>query len=667
MIVVLLASVITGWLGMGLVSNHASTALRLIVFIIVLNLAVLIPVQLVGAFNLVAGVPVRPAIILAAQLPLLLVAAVIGRRSRQTRGADESPLERRLRVPPVIRVACGLLIASYVIFAASSYTLYPSGWDGLAYHLPLALQWLQQESLRLPASLSWQYSMPGNGEILMKVGLGTGIEQSATVFNLGALTLVALGVFLLALRLSANRAVALACSLIALSMPILQFQVFSAYVDLYAAGFLLAGLVMFLDRDAPIWTDGRGTFTPDVLAGLAFGVAAGTKLIAVFYAGFAGLLMAAALLIREGWPRASRFSVLLVLGAFVSTGFWLLRGWSATGNPFFPLEIRALDLVLFEGIPPGEITPEDYWNHFVRSPAWWLIYPWTEWHDSGFSYGTGQGFGAAFATVVPLGLAYLLVDWFRNLRKAGLAQVLLAACIVCLGVWWFAMHQVPRFAMPLLVLSCALAAPLLARLFMTDLRLPGWLVLLAIGATVTISTATPALSIARRVRDGNPTRAEFYGLPAFLDSLPPGTRLLNLGNSRYNYGLAGPCVCNRITGDFEVSDPVEPHDLARVNPEYVVVDVYQDGETLHVLQTAGFRSLPLEPGAGPAAAQIWRAAPGAGEERGRVGGELLVRTRARPRPRGRRRGRSSRRVPERWMAMLELSYGRARSRSRSRS
>jgi hypothetical protein len=125
---------------------------------------------------------------------------------------------------PTYLLACGgILACSYLVFAVNLFTSYPSGWDALAYHFPIALHWLQSGSLRIPVSRGWQYGLPGNAEIGMMWLLSTGRQFLVPLVNGFAWIVVATGTYLIADRVVAeNRPVAAAATVIALSLPMVE-------------------------------------------------------------------------------------------------------------------------------------------------------------------------------------------------------------------------------------------------------------------------------------------------------------------------------------------------------------------------------------------------------------------------------------------------------------
>jgi hypothetical protein len=122
-------------------------------------------------------------------------------------------------------------------------------------------------------------------------------------------------------------------------------QVHSLLTDLPATAAVAAGAALTLraartDRHRLRWL---------ILAGLAFGLAAGSKYTAL-PAAVAGLAFIA--LLCRPRPRA----VAAVLVAFAApAAFWYVRNLVITGNPVFPTEVRIAGHVLFAG-PTGPLS-----------------------------------------------------------------------------------------------------------------------------------------------------------------------------------------------------------------------------------------------------------------------------------------------------------------------
>src|SRR5262249_10304255 len=152
-----------------------------------------------------------------------------------------------------------------------------------------------------------------NAEIGMMLLLNTGRQSLAPLVNVFAAVTTAIAIYLIARRITRSRAPAGGAAILALSLPIVEFQAFSAYVDLFGTGFLLASLALFLYRNDAGLEDASSSEVPDdrtrwsasmlLLSGLACGVCVGTK--PVFYVYAAVLCVGIAIILiwenRRSW------------------------------------------------------------------------------------------------------------------------------------------------------------------------------------------------------------------------------------------------------------------------------------------------------------------------------------------------------------------------------
>ncbi|MBX3736358.1 MAG: glycosyltransferase family 39 protein [Candidatus Didemnitutus sp.] len=194
----------------------------------------------------------------------------------------DSPADRRLVLAFAVTLA-PLAIASLSV----ALTYEPNNYDSLTYHLPRAMFYLGQNSLaHFDTGNDRQTYFPFNYNLLQLFGLTYGPpRQVLTFFNL--LSWAALGVALHRLcrlsRLSAHAA--LIAVWFALTATQILAQAASTTNDLPIA----AGLTTFFVFAAR-WTQSRQR-RDALLAGLAAGLTAGTKLTVVFFAPAAGLLL----------------------------------------------------------------------------------------------------------------------------------------------------------------------------------------------------------------------------------------------------------------------------------------------------------------------------------------------------------------------------------------
>ena len=348
-------------------------------------------------------------------------------------------------------ISTAIVAGCYLVFAVDLLSSYPSGWDGLEYHLSLAVHWLQNGSLRIPLSKVWKYSMPGNAEISMMALLGVGWQALATLFNWVAVVILACASYLIAVKCDASRVAAFICTLILASIPIVNFQAYRAYVDLYGCGFFMAAVALFLYRhDTPNSLTKPNLFLIRiVLSGLACGIAIGTKPTFYIYAVVFFIVVLGTIVVER--KRYGKSIVLLAALMFITmlvpSIFWFGRAFFATGNPFYPLKMAILGFSIGDGYSPSQITSITHELNLVRTPVEWLIYPWTEYKGNGYNYSSESGFGASFATFVPLGVFYTLYTDLLNRKqnKNAVKSILTVLLFVGVVIWWFVVHRMPRF------------------------------------------------------------------------------------------------------------------------------------------------------------------------------------------------------------------------------
>ena len=468
-----------------------------------------------------------------------------------------------------LRLAGGIVAACYLAFAVNRLSSYPGGWDSLAYHLPMAVRWLQEGTLRMTTLQSFHLNLPANGELSMWFALGSGWE-SLTIFpNLAACAALLCACYILALRSGASRDAATATTLILACVPMVIHQTFSNYVDLFGAGFLLAGVALFVCRNELPGPEGAlGT----VLSGLACGLAAGAKptfypLVAVF-----GLYAAAVLLVRRRArsPAAWSLTAVLLLAMLTPSIFWWGRAMVQTGNPLYPLDLQIVGVSLEGFKAPDKVIKPSNQLRFVSSPAGWWLYPWTEFKQYGNNQSVDAGLGAAFATFVPVGVLLAMLGPLRR-RWIGLGALAAGAAL-----WWLVLGRVPRFGIAMIAAGCIIAAPLFDEIRLRRSRLAGGLLVVSLGVGSLILAVRPLTEFGGRLYFDRWSRSEVYQVPAILDTLPIGSTVLNLNTrTEYhynNYSLAGDLLTNRVLG----ARLDAPHGLAADTLRELDVDYVAD-------------------------------------------------------------------------------------------
>lgn len=469
-----------------------------------------------------------------------------------------------------------LCAASGAVFAVNAAVSYAFGSDGLSYHLPLALSWLQNHSLAIPHTAAWQYSMPANGEIPLLVLLAAGLERLAFLPNLVCYAILVISVYLLGRRLTSNPLAAFFGALVIATVPIIQFHATSAYIDLFGASFILAGAALFAYRGE--MTNRRGISRWYVVAvamtGLAWGIAVGTK--PIFYA-YGGLFAFGALIIlwRERNGRngvAFTLAALLIGAMLIPSAFWFLRALEATGNPIYPIPVRLFNWTIFKGVALDEITRGNPEQRFVPSTLAWIVYPWVEFKDYGYAFGVTSGLGAVWASFVPLGFFYAIYFSIRNTDRsqARNCAVMLLTLVVMLILWWFALRRFPRFGLPIPAFGAALAVPLFAYLLEHRATAVKSLFMVSLVTTLTLSTFVPAHKLLGIVRSSAWSRTAVFEIPDIVNRLPPGSVIWNGSWEIWNYALAGNRLSNHVIFRRCWREPDFADYIARRKIDYVV-------------------------------------------------------------------------------------------------
>jgi 4-amino-4-deoxy-L-arabinose transferase-like glycosyltransferase len=219
----------------------------------------------------------------------------------------------------------------------------PLSWDSLMYHLLLAATWLRDHNLNPVfgnVPVSYYGYVPANGSVWFWWWMAP--SHSEFWVNLASLphwALVGLATGAVARRLGAGRYWPYATFLMLLTPTVVRFAA-AEYVDLLVGGALLAAVLFALRwlREAA-WGDA-------LLAGLGIGLAAGAKVLGIFYA-FA--LVAAVLpFVRGSWRR--RAPQLAAAGAVAALlgGFFYLRNIAWGTHPL------ALDCLRTSAGPDGD-------------------------------------------------------------------------------------------------------------------------------------------------------------------------------------------------------------------------------------------------------------------------------------------------------------------------
>lgn len=403
---------------------------RVLAFAVAACTQIVVLSELLGTFGLLRPLPLTLCALLGA------VAVSLSLRS----DADSArPAPVRWPALPVWATVSVAVLAAGTL--AVSLGRPGTGLDTLQYHYPMVVQWMNTGDLTTAktfaiANFGWYY--PANGNLLQFWAMAwTRSDVLVPLVNwllLGLLGAAAIGTVR---RLGGSLRLGVLAALAATTGPVLLgSQLRSGLVDLAATAFIATALYFALTW----WTtEGptRQRRTDVVFAGLAAGLAAGTKIVTLPYAVALAAVFAVAVLWR--WRRRRRdepsagreAGAELVLGgaAFTLTGaYFFVRNLLLVGNPLFPspfagqpggwlpvdvdkLGFSVLDYVV--RLQPDPIIlaawPAGMWTGGIVAVAAVFVSPVVLWRLRGRTGSPGTGTLAAFGWAVPamLGLLYV--------------------------------------------------------------------------------------------------------------------------------------------------------------------------------------------------------------------------------------------------------------------
>lgn len=529
--------------------------LALVIALVVLAAGYFLPLHLLGALNLLVASPrITPAVVITALL-IGIGASVLWLSRRATIQRPELTASTEPRLSRGLIVILALTALPYAAFILDSLWSFPTGYDPIAYHINVALKFLQHGSMYMNPAWRWWFSLPSNAEMPALAALSANMPGAIAMGNMLAAVLLGLSVYLIAWRLTGESQSAILSAVIAVTIPIVICQAVRLYVDLFGTAFLIAAVALLIWR----------AVAPEMcvaLAGYAAGLAIGSKPVFWVYGAIFTVAALAVIFIEK--KLRLRLALLLIGGIVLSSGLWFLRSELATGNPVFPLRVAVGNFVIFPGHSRAEITAVGYGIASVRDA---LIQPWSEAltpseHGAGLPIGGDRGTGPLFAAIALPGVLFVLL---RVIRRGAtlLERSLLAGTAVCLALWITTLLRVPRFALIILALCCALAAPMLHALLADARRVIVSLFVIGVSLNALYCLAEPAQRALYRMRRHDFSRSTYYGYPPIIDQLPPGSRIVDLTEGyRSSFLLAGanlrnyvlPTGVNPRSGDYVVKD-----------------------------------------------------------------------------------------------------------------
>jgi len=315
----------------------------------------------------------------------------IARRRRSRRLPTHRHVSKRgvvgeLRADPWLLVLLVVATAEVLWRLFIAYVMPPYANDALWYHLTTVAGWLQAHRIG-PSTLSiWSTVYPYNGELLFTwPALLLGDDTLVDAVQLPFAVVASIAVAGIARTVGVSRRGAAAAGCLFLLAPVVLSQTTANYTDLIFIAFFLAAFHFVLRF---LYAQPGGSRTHVFLAGLAGGLALGTKDLGVVYVTVLALLLGARLLAELLGRRTTAKNVASTLLVFVFPllalgSYHYLETWIRFGNPGYPVRLGAFGVELFRGssverfLTPPE-TPGPWWREVWgqwRSDYFFLVEP----------------------------------------------------------------------------------------------------------------------------------------------------------------------------------------------------------------------------------------------------------------------------------------------------
>lgn len=319
-----------------------------------------------------------------------------------------------------------LLLVLDIVLASAP----PTSGDAIAYHLTAPKEWLAAGRI-FPIWWDWNTFQPFSTEF--HEALGQALWNGRAAMVVAAL----LGVFSVCCvyglaRELAGRTAAVVAALVWVAQGMFVWVSTGGFVDLALAGFvaLAAWHLVALHRS--------GRSTDALWAGLAVGIAAGTKYHGLIFLAVFALLV----------PVLARQHRGLALGLFSLAAAvalpWYVRNWIVAGNPLYPFAAG-----VFGGKYLDAGSRYDLHQSFAGYglPGIWRLpfFP-LEFVLHTDRYERGYSFSPALFLLAPVGAAL-------GGRTARLLGIGVLAYVI---VWWEALHQVTRYLLFVLPFAAVL-------------------------------------------------------------------------------------------------------------------------------------------------------------------------------------------------------------------
>jgi hypothetical protein len=476
---------------------------------------------------------------------------------------------------------------AYLLLLVNSLTSFPNGFDAIHYHLALPMEWLRNGGI-WPMDSDPLMAQPATAELLALPALSIHNEALAGLANAVGALVLAISVYSIALRFTELIEAAEFAVALVIGLPIILYQTFSAYSDLFGTSMLFAGVALFAaycstNQRAMCWASA-------VALGLSFGTKPCFWPYCVLFFGLVAFVLAS----RKAFALLAVSATLLAIPVLL----WFARNAMATGNPVYPLAIHVGPVALSGFDRSNFVDPH---GTGVLGPSLKaLTYPWIEYvWDHGIPFDEHRGLGPAFAIFWVPALLAACVAAYRFRRVA----VLVSLFAISWAVWWWPLDRVLRFGLPVITLLCVFGALFYQRLPEVFRKPVGALLAVSTALGCLMCLSVPARDLVERVRAHSWSRAVYYGYPEIVDQLPAGARVLNRVPPASNFILEGRNLTNVVV---TLPASAKPSSLCEGQSGYAVTtgDTGAEDAVLRTCASLLYDGVP--PSIHPKIAREWR-------------------------------------------------------------
>lgn len=238
--------------------------------------------------------------------------------------------------PKILWPAFAVVALDVAIFLPVS----PTNWDAMTYHLYLPARWLHEGSLfHVPTVFSDNSAAfaPQNGALFFAWQMALlGRDATTNVSQVLCLAFIAVAVYRIARLVDVESEPALLAASMTVFLAPLRIWTYSANVDVFMVAFFLGAVYWLLAAQKNL-AQARSHL---LCAGLAAGLAAGTKTVALPLAALLGFVAFVLFVRRRQYAGVGLF----VAGAAVTGGSWYVKNLVLYDNPLFPMDTRILGL-----------------------------------------------------------------------------------------------------------------------------------------------------------------------------------------------------------------------------------------------------------------------------------------------------------------------------------